>query len=104
MEFKHNPPYNNMCPSNADGCIKIACVPVGSALKIYTLSLMLVRSFAVGDPNFILAPSLSDGTYIWDGNNGDGNPVSPGHYLYVVEGPAGRSFGKLAISRSRMGP
>ena len=64
---------------------------------------MLVRTFPPGDPNFMtFSPGI--GGIIWDGTNGDGNPVSSGFYLYVVEGPSGRSIGKFAISRSRNGP
>jgi len=103
MDFQHVPAYNNQCPGSS-ACIKFGCVPVGSTLKIYTVSLGLVRSFSSSDPNFTLASSLNVGTFTWDGNNGDGNPVSSGFYLYVVNGPGGRSFGKFAISRSWNGP
>jgi hypothetical protein len=44
------------------------------------------------------------GAFIWDGKNGDNNPVSSGIYIYVVDGPAGKTFGKFAISRPRTGP
>jgi len=90
------------CPGKS--CIVIGCVPAGSTVNIYTVSLLLVRTFAPGDPNFTLSPSLSVGTITWDGNNGDGNPVAAGFYLYVIDGPNGKTFGKFAISRSRNGP
>lgn len=85
-------------------CLKFSCVPVGATLKIYTISLGLVRAFPPGDPNFHLSSNLSVGTVTWDGNNGDGNPVAAGFYLYVVEGPKSTSSGKFAISRSWTGP
>jgi hypothetical protein len=100
MDFEHNPPYNNLCPSG-NACIKFGCVPVGSTLKIYTVSLALVRVFLPNDENFQISTNGSVGTFFWDGTNGDRNPVSAGFYLYVIEGPAGRTIGKLAISRSR---
>jgi len=103
MDFQANPPNNHQCPSSSP-CIKFGCIPVGSTVKIYTIPLQLVRLFNPGDPNFILSPTLNSGVLTWDGNNGDGNPVSSGFYLYVVDGPAGRTFGKLAISRSKNGP
>jgi len=90
------------CPGKA--CIVIGCVPAGSTVNIFTVSLMRVRTFLPGDPNFTLAPSLNVGTITWDGNNGDGNPVAAGFYLYVIDGPQGKNFGKFAISRSRNGP
>jgi hypothetical protein len=103
MDFQHNPAYTNQCPGGT-ACIKLGCIPIGSTLKIYTVDLSLVRSFAANDPNFIPNPPLGVGIFTWDGKNGDGNPVSSGFYYFVVDGPAGRSFGKLAISRSWTGP
>jgi len=104
MDFQHNPPYNNQCP-NGNACIKFGCVPVGATLKIYTISLGLARSFGVApnDPNFTMGPGINVGTFTWDGRNQDGNPVASGFYLYVVDGPHGRFFGKFAISRSWSG-
>jgi hypothetical protein len=109
MDFQHNPPYTNcidcggFVPSVPS--LKFGCIPVGATLKIYTISLGgLVRQFLPGDPNFHLSSSLNVGTITWDGTNGDGNPVAAGIYLYVVEGPSSRTFGKFAISRSASGP
>jgi hypothetical protein len=103
MDFQHNPPYNNLCPSG-NACIKFGCVPVGSTLKIFTVSLALVRVFPPDDLEFHLDPMNSAvGTITWDGTNGDRNPVSSGFYLYVIDGPNGRTIGKLAISRARNG-
>jgi hypothetical protein len=102
MDFEHNPPYNNQCPSG-NACIKFACVPVGSTLKIYTVSLALVREMPANASEFQIASNGSVETIFWDGTNGDHNPVSAGFYLYVIEGPNGRTIGKLAISRARNG-
>ncbi len=101
MDFQHIPAYSNNCPSGT-ACIKFDCVPVGSTLKIYTVSLGLVRNFTATEPSpiFTLDSGLNVGTFHWDGNNGDGNPVSAGFYIYVIDGPGGRTFGKFAISRS----
>ena len=101
MDFQHSPPLNNLCPSGSP-CIKIACVPYGSTLKIYTMTLALVRAYGPAD----IEPyplNLGNGVIYWDGNNGEGNPVAAGLYYYVLEAPNGRTFGKFAISRSRNG-
>jgi hypothetical protein len=103
MDFQHSPPYANQCPGGT-ACVKFGCVPAGSSLKIFTVDLALVRVYAANDPNFTLSPGLNVGTFTWDGKNGDNNPVSSGFYYYVVDGPSGRSFGKLAVSRSWNGP
>jgi hypothetical protein len=104
MDFQHSPPNNNLCSGLVGGCVKFGSVPAGSSLKIYSASLALVRVFLPSDSNFLPSSNPNLGTFVWDGNNGDGNPVSPGFYIYVMDGPAGRAFGKLAISRSRMAP
>ena len=80
---------------------------MGSTVKIYTVSLALVRIF---QPSSIL--TAGDGAYIpsnvgyltWDGTNGNGSYVAPGLYFYVVNGPTGNTFGKFAISKSIYGP
>ncbi len=110
MDFQASPP-NNHLPSGtlgscgSHGCIKFACVPVGSTLKIYTIKLELVKVLNSTDPSvFLISSNLNLGTFIWDGTNGDSNPVSSGFYLYLIEGPNGsKQFGKIAISRSRNG-
>jgi hypothetical protein len=112
IDFQHTNPYYDKCKNcgpipSGKNWLKFGCVPVTSTLKIYTISLGgLVRAFPPGDPNYFF-PNPSNvgfGTVIWDGNNGDGNPVAAGFYLYVVDGPTGRTFGKFAISRSGLGP
>ncbi len=104
MDFQHNPAFNNNCPSSSP-CIKFSCIPPTSTLSIYTVSLALVRTFGPNyDSNYVFIPSTGTGLITWDGNNGDGNPVASGFYLYKIEGPNGRTFGKFAISRSSNGP
>jgi len=109
MDFQHSPPYTNCMDCGGFvppvSSLKFGCIPVGATLKIYTISLGgLVRSFPPGDPNFHLSgTNLGVGTITWDGTNGDGNPVAAGFYLYVIESPSNRTFGKFAISRSANG-
>jgi hypothetical protein len=101
MDFQAS---HNILPCKGKTCIVVGCVPVGSNMKIYTISLGLVRYFAPNQLDTSMSTNTSVGNFLWDGNNGDGNPVSSGVYYYVIDGPGGRSFGKFMISRSWNGP
>jgi hypothetical protein len=89
-------------------------------VNIYTISLALVMSYGPNvyynpNPNSYYGPAdtgldagldSNTGMYVvrWDGRNGNGNPVASGFYIYKIEGPNGRTFGKFAVSRSLNGP
>ncbi len=96
--------------NDANHHITFTCVPAGSTLNIYTISLSLVMSYGPNDEVFNANslyksdPSTQQKIVYWDGRNGDGNPVASGFYIYKLEGPNGRSFGKFAVSRSLNGP
>ncbi|HTA75713.1 MAG TPA: hypothetical protein VK791_01000 [bacterium] len=90
------------CPTGK--CIVFSCVPFGSTVKIYTVSLALVRSFdsTAVTPAGTLPSNV--GLVAWDGTNGSGGYTASGLYFYVVNGPGINTFGKFAISRSLYGP
>jgi hypothetical protein len=90
------------CPTGK--CVVFSCVPFGSTVKIYTVSLALVRSFdsTAVTPAGTLPSNV--GLVAWDGTNGSGGYTAAGLYFYVVNGPGINTFGKFAISRSIYGP
>jgi len=94
------------CDAPGQKCIIFSCVPLGSTVKIYTVSLSLVRTF--GPSAIVSAPNLLPGYGIvaWDGLNGSGGTsyAASGLYFYVINGPGGNTFGKFAISKSIYGP
>jgi hypothetical protein len=97
--------------NDANHHITFTCIPPGSTLNIYTISLNLVMSYGPNvyynpNPNsyYGVDPTTGMEKIYWDGRNGDGNPVASGFYLYKIEGPNGRTFGKFAVSRSLNGP
>jgi len=90
------------CPSGK--CIVFSCLPLNATMKIYTVSLSLVKTFPAGSvvQGFNLPSGV--GLVAWDGTNGNNAPVASGLYFYVVNGPNGNTFGKFAISKSMYGP
>jgi hypothetical protein len=89
----------------AGNCIVFSCLPLNATVKIYTVSLALVKVFPQGSVS-TTGSNLSPGVgYIdWDGTNGNNSPVASGLYFYVVNAPNGNTFGKFAISKSKYGP
>ena len=89
------------CPNG--NCIVFSCLPLNATMKIYTVSLSLVRVFPQG--SVMTGSNLLPGVgYIpWDGTNGNNSPVASGLYFYVVNSPNGNTFGKFAISKSKYG-
>jgi hypothetical protein len=104
MNFQAGPnsfppgPYVNHCPNDPYGCIKFDCVPFGSTLKIYTISLELVQTFG---PNSIIPMGNGNGRIIWDGDNSNQDPVAAGIYFYLITNPLGHWTGKFAIEQAR---
>ncbi len=97
------PILNGKCSTG--NCLVFSCLPLNATLKIYTISLSLVRTFGQGSVQN--APNLLPGYgYIaWNGTNGNASPVASGLYFYVVNAPGGvNTFGKFAISKSLYGP
>jgi hypothetical protein len=107
MDFTapHNEAYvpSAACPTGK--CIIFSCLPLNATVRIYTVSLALVRSF---DSTVIQTniPNIPDNTGLiaWDGTNGNGSAVASGLYFYVVSSLSGNTFGKFAISKSINGP
>ena len=63
-------------------------LPVGSTIKLFTLSAHLVRTLPVD----------STGMAKWDRKNSSGDPVASGIYLYLISDSQGHETkGKLAI-------
>jgi flagellar hook assembly protein FlgD len=66
---------NPFSPNRAvGGVLKIAHLPIGADISIYTISGELVTSL-----------SAQTSVIYWNGRNGYGSPVSPGIYYYRVE-------------------
>jgi hypothetical protein len=86
------------------GCVKFNGVEKGATLKIYTVALALVRTFYADYDGHPVPDSTNMNVVqiVWDGTNGDRNPVAPGMYFYVMDGgPSGKQIGKLAIKGAR---
>jgi hypothetical protein len=81
------------CPGGVN-CVVFDCLTAGSTLKIYTVSLALVREF-----------DNTGTTVTWDGLNGEANPVAAGIYFYTIQDPTGgKRLGKFAIARAKVNP
>jgi hypothetical protein len=93
---------NGFCSTGK--CMVFSGLPLSATLKIYTISLSLVRTFPQG--SVMTAGNIQSGYgYIaWDGTNGNDAPVASGLYFYVVNAPGVNTFGKFAISKSTAGP
>ncbi|HRY28720.1 MAG TPA: S8 family serine peptidase [Elusimicrobiota bacterium] len=65
---------NPFKPYERHEAVTFAGLPVDSRVQIYTLSGALVRE----------SGSLPVNEYVWDGRNGDGEPVASGVYYYVA--------------------
>jgi len=68
------------------GTVKFEGIPAGAALRLYT-----VRGVRVWETE------SKGGVVEWDGKGSGGGPVSPGVYLWVVDGRGKRSTGKLVV-------
>lgn len=101
MDFTSSSSILN-CPTGK--CIIFSCLPLNATVKIYTVSLALVRTFPQNSviPGSNLPPNV--GYIAWDGTNGNATPVASGLYFYVVNAPGVNTFGKFAISKSKYGP
>jgi hypothetical protein len=79
-------------------------LPLSATLKIYTISLSLVRTFPQGSVMPAGNIQAGYGYIAWDGTNGNAAAVASGLYFYVVNAPGVNTFGKFAISKSTAGP
>lgn len=71
-----------------DPWVHITDVPVGTQVRLYTLSGEQVRS---------LSPADGDGVTLWDGKNESGQSVASGVYLAVIEGNGGTKSLRLGV-------
>jgi hypothetical protein len=69
------------------GTVKFEGVRAGGVLRIYTVRGLLVWERA----------QTADGVMEWDGRTGEGRPVAPGVYIWVVERAKDRERGKLVV-------
>lgn len=110
MDFtvNHNLAYfpPGICSGGNGKCIVFNCVPVGATLKIYTVSLALVRTFDSTAIQTNGADGLPSGTGMiaWDGTTNGTSYVSAGLYFYTINSAGTNTFGKFAISKSIHGP
>jgi hypothetical protein len=93
---------NGTCPTGK--CMVFSGLPLSASLKIYTISLSLVRTFPQGSVTAAGNIQSGYGYIAWDGTNGNAAAVASGLYFYVVNASGTNTFGKFAISKSTTGP
>ena len=80
---------NPFKPSTGDQTIIFGSIPIGSNIKVTTLSGELIKSFV----------NTEEDRIVWNAKNEAGKDVASGVYLYFVDFSGGSASGKIVIIR-----